>query len=68
MPQRQQQQQQSEIAEPTAIGDHTDIVWVSRQHGLLVRPARASDSDGRFDLVLRDGALWAIVGTTRLLA
>jgi len=60
-------QQQSENFRPAVIGDRTDIVWLSRQHGLLVRPVRASDSDGRFDLVLRDGDLWAVIGTTRLL-
>jgi hypothetical protein len=60
-------QQQSEIAEPAVIGDHTDIVWLTRQHGLLVRPARPSDSDGRFNLIFRDGALWAVIGTTRLM-
>ena len=59
-------QQQSEIAEPAVIGDHTDIVWLTRQHGLLVRPARPSDRDGRFNLIFRDGALWAVIGTTRL--
>ena len=60
-------QQQSEIAEPAVIGDHTDIIWLTRQHGLLVRPARHSDSDGRFNLIFRDGAIWAVIGTTRLI-
>jgi hypothetical protein len=61
------QQQQSENLNPV-VGEYTDIVWLARHHGLLVRPARPSDSDGRFDLILRDGELWAIIGTTRLFA
>jgi hypothetical protein len=60
------QQQQSEKPNPV-VGEYTDIVWLARQHGLLVRLARPSDSDGRFDLIFRDGELWAIIGTTRLL-
>jgi hypothetical protein len=56
--------QQLQIAERAVVGGHADVVWISRQHGLLVRPARPSDSDGRFDLIFRDGELWAVVGTT----
>jgi hypothetical protein len=58
------EQQQLQIAEQAVVGDHTDVVWLNRQHGLLVRPASPSDIDGRFDLIVRDGELWAVVGTT----
>jgi hypothetical protein len=60
-------QQQSENFTPAMIGDNTDVVWLNRQHGLLLRRLRVSDSDGRFDLILRDGVPWAVIGTTRLL-
>jgi hypothetical protein len=60
-------QQQSENFAPTISGDNTDVVWLNRQHGLLLRRLRPSDSYGRFDLILRDGVPWAVIGTTRLL-
>jgi hypothetical protein len=58
-------QQQSENFAALS-GDNTDVVWLNRQHGLLLRRLRPSDSDGRFDLILRDGVPWAVIGTTRL--
>jgi hypothetical protein len=60
-------QQKSENFATALFGDSTEIVWLNRQHGLLLRRLRPSDSDGRFDLILRDGVAWAVIGTTRVL-